>query len=62
MSILPEILPFLHCPKINIKFISPEFCQKRKTMKKNPTSQGVIFESPTIAVCHECQEPIIFIK
>ena len=62
MSAIPDILPFLHCPKLNLKFLSPTYCQKRKAMKVITTKAGVVMTDPNILVCHECKEPITILK
>lgn len=62
MSTLPEVLPFLCCQKINIKFINPTFCQARKAMKINSIRYGIILEDPSVVICHHCREPITILK
>lgn len=62
MSVLPDVIPFLHCPKLNLKFMSPTFCQKRKALKSTWTTTGIIFSDPTVVICKDCKEPITIIK
>lgn len=53
MSVLPDILPWIVCKPMNIKFMDPDFCNRRMEAAGKMGSSELIL-NPSILSCLEC--------
>lgn len=55
MSVLPEILPWIICKPLNLKFMDPDFCGRRMDAAGKMGRTDLTL-NPSILSCLECKK------